>query len=96
MEIRKHLDLLGFRVRDRVTGMEGVVTSMAFDLYGCVQAIIHPGIDKDSKLRDLTWFDVARLEIISKKPVMTVPNFDSGPVAEGKKGPAEKPSHMKA
>lgn len=88
--IRKHLEWLGKRVRDRVTGLEGVVSSVGFDLYGCVQAIVNPGIDKDGKLRESHWFDLNRLEELSG-PVMSVPNFDFGVQAEGRKGAAEKP-----
>ncbi len=92
--VQSHLAKLGFKVRDRVTGIEGIVTSVGFDLYGCVQVIINPGIDKDGKIRDGLWLDIARLEILSKKPVMQPPDFvTDGPVAEGLKGPAEKPAN---
>lgn len=96
MEIKKHLELLGLRVKDRVTGMEGVVATVGFDLYGCVQAIVNPGMDKDGKLRDSLWFDVIRLEVMDRTPVMKVPNFEVGPQANGDKGPAEKPFTNKA
>lgn len=94
--MNQHLSLLGMRVKDKVTGFTGVVTSIAFDLYGCIQAVINPGVDKDGKLQDQTWFDVGRLEIISDKPVIEQPNFESGRQAEGKQGPAEKPRRMAA
>jgi len=89
--VEKHLDLLGLKVVDRVTGLKGVVTSVSFDLYGCIQAIVDPGIDKEGKNIDNRWFDIARLKTIGSKPVMETPNFDFGIAAEGKKGPAEKP-----
>ena len=95
IEMKKHMALLGKKVSDKITGTEGVVTSIGFDLYGCVQAIVNPGNDKDGKARDSLWFDVGRLNVLSDMPVMEVPNFDYGPVAEGRKGPAEKPSFMK-
>lgn len=91
MEIRKHLGLLGHRVEDRVTGFTGVVASISFDLYGCVQAIVNPGIGKDGKLGEQNWFDVNRLVVKTKAPIMEIPNFDFGPVAQGKQGAAEKP-----
>lgn len=69
VNIRKHLELLGLKVKDRVTGHEGVVTSIGFDLYGCIQAIVNPGADKEGKLRDSNWFDVNRLEVLEKEPV---------------------------
>lgn len=81
MNVKKHMGLLGLRIRDKVTGYEGVVTSVSFDLYGCIQIIINPGQDKDGKLRDQIWLDVARLEVLDTTPVMPVPNYDYGPVA---------------
>lgn len=95
MLIEKHLRMLGMKCRDKVTGLEGVVTSMSFDLYGCIQAIVHPGL-RDGVLQETRWFDVARLEITSDLPVMDCPDFEFGAVAEGKKGPSEKPMDMKA
>jgi hypothetical protein len=72
-----------------------VVSSIGFDLYGCVQAIVNPGMGKDQKLAESQWFDVGRLKVLSDKPVMALPNFDFGPAAEGRKGAAEKPVQMK-
>jgi hypothetical protein len=89
--ISKHIGMLGLRVKDSVTGMEGVVTSISFDLYGCVQAIVHPGIAENGTMRDPLWFDVARLRVTDSNPVMECPNFDHGHVAEGRKGAADKP-----
>jgi len=93
-KIQEHMDMLGRMAKDRVTGFEGVVTSISFDLYGCVQAIVHPGMDKDGKMLDSHWFDVARLRM-SNKLVMKPPDFGFGPQAEGKQGTAEKPKFMK-
>jgi len=95
MNIKKHLGMLGLRVGDKVTGLTGVVTSISFDLYGCVQAIVNPGL-VEGKLADSVWFDVARLKVLDPTPVMDLPDFEHGPVAEGKKGPAEKPTLNKA
>lgn len=95
IHIEKHLAKLGCKVKDRVTGLEGVVTHVGFDLYGCIQVIVHPGLDEKGVARDTCWFDIARLEVISGTPVMDVPNFDFGPIAEGGKGPGEKPMSNK-
>lgn len=91
MNIKTHLNLLGMKVEDRVTGFKGVLVSVSFDLYGCIQAVVNPGLDKDGKLDDAKWFDVNRLIVTSAEPVMNRPNFDFGQVAEGNHGPAEKP-----
>jgi hypothetical protein len=70
------MKLLGLKVRDRVTRFEGVVSSVAFDLYGCVVAVVTPGLnEKDGKLEDGRWFDVKRLEILNSFPVMTPPTY---------------------
>lgn len=95
MNIKKHIELLGFKVQCRVTGFKGVVASISFDLYGCVQAIVNPGTDSSGKIGESQWLDVNRLKVISKKPVMERPNFDFGPQAEGKQGAAEKPASFK-
>jgi hypothetical protein len=94
--VQKHLGLLGMRVQDKVTGLCGVVASVSFDLYGCIQAIVHPGLHEDGKVADQVWFDVNRLTIVSQLPVMQQPDFVTGPVAEGKQGPADKPAFSKA
>ena len=95
----KHFDLLGMKVTDRVTGLSGVVTSISFDLFGCVCATVDPGLDKDGKPRDRGWYDVARLQVDSKKPVMEQPNFETNTsqaaIAAGKHGPADKPAYCK-
>ena len=91
VSVKKHINILGKKVEDRVTGYEGIVTSISFDLYGCIQALVNPGMNKDEKLAHQTWFDVGRLKITNDQPVMDVPDFEYGTVAEGKKGPAVKP-----
>ena len=90
-----HLGMLGKTARDKVTGFSGVVVSVAFDLYGCVTALIHPGLDKDGGMREQQWFDVSRL-IPGAFSVMQPPDFFVGDIAEGKKGPAAKPPSGKA
>lgn len=94
VNVSQHLGLLGMRVKDRVTGFEGVVSSVSFDLYGCIQAVVTPAAGEKGKLEDSRWFDVQRLEIVAKEPVMAKPEFDYSPadIAAGKKGPAEKPT----
>ena len=68
-----------------------VQTCVSFDLYGCIQVVVAPQVDKDSKSEDSGWFDVTRIEILSDEPVMQLPDFSAGYVAEGRKGAADKP-----
>jgi len=96
MGVKEALLLLGIKVTDTVTGFKGVVTSIGFDLYGCIQAVVTPEMQTPGKLEDSRWFDVARLEILSEMPVMHRPRFvlDLTEVAAPRKslpGPQEKP-----
>lgn len=91
--INQHLELLGKKVKDRVTGQSGVVTSISFDLYGCIQAIVHPGMDSAGKMHEMLWFDVNRLAITDPIPVMERPLFEWADhnIAAGHKGCENKP-----
>ena len=83
IEVMQTLDVLGKKVADKVTGLKGVATSVSFDLYGCVQVLVNPGVGTDGKLGDVYWFDMSRLEI-SDQRVMLPPKFslDKGPEAK--------------
>lgn len=89
----KDLHLLGLRVEDRVTGFRGVVTTISYDLYGCVQAIVSPGTvtENPGKLEDSRWFDTKRLKVLERVPVMDVPSFDNPPGGSTKSLPAQLP-----
>ena len=90
----QHLALLGLKVADKVTGREGVVTSVCFDLYGCIQAAVDPGYKEDGSRHEVNWFDINRLRPLFSEPVMELPDFVSygHPQAEGKQGSADKPA----
>lgn len=73
-------EYLGFPVRDRVIGFTGVITSLSFDLFGCVQCGVTPKLvvdDKtgEQKIGDSRWFDANRLERLSDEKVLPVPEF---------------------
>lgn len=92
MKIKKHMKLLGLKVKDRVTGFSGIVTTVSFDLYGCIQVAVTPAAFGESKgeLKTGMWFDVTRLIILDENPVMELPDFKKGYVGTGKKGCADK------
>lgn len=84
--MQKHLDWLGWKVRDKATGFTGIVSTVGFDLYGCIQGIVVPEVvvDKASgaqKPGEAQWFDLTRLEKVSKKRVMEpiAPREESAP-----------------
>lgn len=91
MSIQAHIDLLGQTAKDKVTGFEGVVVTVSFDLFGCVQAVLKPSVDKDGKERAAHWFDVNRIVVTKAKRVMPVPAFGATPQTHDH-GPADKPA----
>jgi len=88
MTVQEHLKLMGLRVQDRVTGFAGVVTSIGFDLYGCVQAVVTPPIDSNEKMEsekmESRWFDTKRLIVTDRNPVMELPDFIQVPGGQDK------------
>lgn len=89
-DLEPYFDLLGAKVRDRVTGFQGTATSLSFDLYGCVQVVITPPLDKDGKHVDGHWYDANRLEVLDAARVMPLPKYGATPATHSH-GPAEKP-----
>ena len=77
--MNEYMQILGCKVRDKVTGIEGIATSVSFDLYGCVLVIVTPLVDKDGKHLDGRWYDHHRLTILDNKRVMEIPNFEPPP-----------------
>jgi hypothetical protein len=84
------LDKLGHRARDLVTGREGVITSVCFDLYGCVQILLHPGLNDKGESREQQWYDEKRMELLSEKRVLEPPAY-AQMLAAAVIGAAEKP-----
>ena len=70
----KELQLLGSRMKDRITGFKGVVTCISFDVAGCVLALLTPEAQK-GKLGEREWFDIIRLEKAGAA-AMPVPLFE--------------------
>lgn len=72
------INLLGKKAKDKITGSVGVIISVCFDLFGCIQVILNPGrIDKDGKeIPTIGWIDINRLTIKNEKRVMEHPDFN--------------------
>ncbi len=84
--MHESIKLLGCGVKDKVTGFSGIVTTVSFDLYGCIQAVVTPSSTDKENSYSGRWFDTKRLELVSREPVMEVPTFEA--VA----GPASLPA----
>ena len=60
---------LGSKVRDSISGYEGIATARSRFLNGCVQLCIEGPLAKDEKgvaRRDDLWFDEQRVELIER------------------------------
>lgn len=89
--IKETIDLLGLQAEDKITGTTGIIDSVCFDLYGCVNASLTPRTNKDGELPSARWFDVARLKVTKGKRVMAVPTFSKvDKPSTYDKGPATK------
>lgn len=47
--------LLGHQVSDVITGFRGVVESVSFDLYGCIQAVVRGPVNDKGDVPDGRW-----------------------------------------
>lgn len=55
---------MGVKLRDRVTGLEGICTGRLEYMNGCVQFCIKPKVGKDGKVPNGDWIDSQQLEQI--------------------------------
>ena len=90
--MKRHIGCLGYKAKDKVTGFEGIVSSVSFDLHGCIQVSLQPPMNSKGEVTSGYWFDINRLEIQGEKPVIDQPNFEEGYQAEGKQGCSDKPA----
>lgn len=75
-KMEKFLSVLGHEAKDVVSGYKGIADGVNFELFGCVQVSVRPKVDKNNVIPEGRWFDFSRLEIVSKKTVMPVPDFN--------------------
>jgi len=73
---------LGQKVRDAVSGYEGIVTARTEWLNGCVRITVHPRVAKEKSgaqtLADGQVFDEEQLEIVTAKP-LALPSHKTPP-----------------
>lgn len=62
--------ILGQKVKDIVTNIEGIATTRAEYLHGCARIGIQPPIDKEGKIPDWIDVDEPQLKVIVKKPIL--------------------------
>lgn len=94
---------LGDKVRDRVTGLEGIAVARTQWLNGCIRIAIQPDkLDKDGKVQDSTYVDEPQCEVVIRaavkidlgtpEPVSTKPGETGGPLdlARDRRGNADR------
>jgi hypothetical protein len=57
---------LGDRVRDRVTGLSGIMVGISYWLAGCARGAIQPETSKAGKAPESFWVDVPLLVVVKK------------------------------
>jgi len=61
---------LGARVRDVVSGAEGVLMCRCEWLNGCVRSSFQPPVDKDGKVPELVTVDDEQLQVLQADPIV--------------------------
>lgn len=94
MITEKCVSYLGFKAKDKVTGAKGMISTVCFDVYGCIQVILDPQkVNKDGTVgKNIGWIDINRVQIEGKKRFFEPPDFNIKYKKEKEiHGPAEKP-----
>lgn len=77
---------LGDHLREKVTGLEGIVMVVAKYATGCVHVGIQPhGLDSNGKRREWDWIDQSQMELVEKRKVVfdVDENTPGGPCPSG-------------
>ena len=69
---------LGVKVRDKVSGFEGVTGARIEYLNGCVRCELIPPVDKEGKSRESEFYDEARLEVVKDTAPVKVKKSSTG------------------
>ena len=65
---------LGHRVRDSITGFEGIATARVTYMYGCARILIEPTrLDSDGKRLEDVYFDEQRVEHVEDREISVSP-----------------------
>lgn len=73
---------LGDKVKDKVTGFEGIAIGLTTWLHGCRRVTIQPQELKDGKPIEAISFDEPQIEIVKKKKVKEGNHRTGGPRQE--------------
>lgn len=71
---------LGSKVKDKVTGFEGIAIGRSTFLNGCARVGVQPKIGADGKIIDASWFDEPQLETVEANVVPQGAQDTGGPI----------------
>lgn len=61
---------LGYKVRDLITGFEGIVVAITRWLHGCDRVTVQPDVlDDNGKVKEAVVFDDASLEVLEERKI---------------------------
>ena len=86
---RVHMVKLGEKVRDKITGLEGIAIGRHEWLHGCVRISIQPQEVKDGKPAEVVCLDEPQLDVIAEKTLVPSPTTGPG-------GPHSEPGQRSA
>ncbi len=69
---------LGVKVRDKVSGFEGIVGARIVYLNGCIRYELIPRVGEDGKSRESEFFDEARIEVVKDGKQVKVERKSTG------------------
>jgi len=70
----------GQKVKDKVSGVSGIINAMAIWINGCNRYSVQPKAKKnENKIPDSYWIDEQQLELVKSKDVPVKKTFTGGP-----------------
>ena len=71
---------LGDKVKDRISGFEGIATAVAEYLNGCTRILVESTtLDEEGKMLEAVWFDDVQVDAIDKGTFTKRKKKDGGP-----------------
>ena len=70
---------LGDKVKDKITGFKGTITSRTEFLNGCIQYGVQGNLDKEGKIPEPMGIDEQSLELLNPPKIKVEPKRTGGP-----------------
>ena len=82
---------LGDKVRDPITGFEGIVTSRSEHINGCTRIGVQPPMDKDGRVPSPEWLDEPAVDLIEAGVFKPKSRKTGGPLSHTPRLAADEP-----